>query len=66
MIPSTESGFVSRFADLVGLDGIKSKQRFEVLPYFVQKAQYLIHDSGDPFYKGNQYKTSIGADLKIG
>ena len=66
MVPSTESGFVSRFADLVGLDGIKSKQRLEVLPYFVQKAQYLEHDSGDPFYKGNQYKTSLGADLKIG
>jgi len=66
MVPSTESGFVSRFADLVGLDGIKSKQRFEVLPYIVQKAQYLDHDSGDPFYKGNQYKTAIGADIKIG
>ncbi|MCB9248602.1 MAG: carbohydrate binding family 9 domain-containing protein [Ignavibacteriales bacterium] len=66
MIPSTESGFVSRFADLVGLDGIQPKQRFEVLPYFVQKAQYLVHDSGDPFYSGNQYKTTLGADFKIG
>jgi len=66
MVPSTESGFVSRFADLVGLDGIKSKQRLEVLPYLVQKAQYLEHDLGDPFYTGNQYKTSLGADLKIG
>ncbi|MCB9208481.1 MAG: carbohydrate binding family 9 domain-containing protein [Ignavibacteriales bacterium] len=66
MVPSKESGFVSRFADLVGLDGITPKQRFEVLPYFVQKAQYLIHDSDDPFYSGNQYKTSFGADFKIG
>ena len=66
MVPSTESGFVSRFADLVGLDGIKSKQRFEILPYFVQKAHYIEHDAGDPFYKGNQYKTSFGADIKIG
>lgn len=66
MVPSTESGFVSRFADLVGLDGIKPKQRFEVLPYIVQKAQYLEHDSGDPFYSGNQYKTAMGADIKIG
>lgn len=66
MVPSTESGFSSRFADLVGLDGINSKQRLEVLPYVVQKAQFLDHDSDDPFYKGNQYKTSIGADLKIG
>lgn len=66
MVPSTESGFVSRFADLVGLDGIKSKQRFEILPYVVQKAQFIEHDAGDPFYKGNQYKTAIGADIKFG
>lgn len=66
MVPSTESGFVSRFADLVGLNGIKSRQRVEVLPYVVQKAQYLKHESGDPFYSNNQYKTALGADIKIG
>lgn len=65
MVPKKESGFVSKFADLVGLDGIKPKQRFEVLPYIVQKAQYLVHDFNDPFYKSNQYATSIGADLKF-
>lgn len=65
MVPKNESGFVSRFADLVGLDGIKPKQRIEFLPYLVQKAQYLIHDENDPFYKSNQYKTTLGADLKF-
>ncbi len=49
MVPKNESGFVSKFADLVGLDGIKPKQRFELLPYFVQRAQYLVHDENDPF-----------------
>lgn len=66
MVPKEESGFVSKFATLEGLDGIKPKQRFEVIPYFVQKAQYLRHDELDPFYKSNQYKTTIGADIKIG
>lgn len=66
MVPKTESGFVSRFALLEGLNGIKPKQRFEVLPYIVQKAQYLVHDANDPFYKSNQYRTSIGTDFKIG
>ncbi len=65
LVPRKESGFVSKFADLVGLDGIKPKQRFEVLPYFVQKAQYLVHDENDPFYKSKQYKTSFGADIKF-
>jgi len=65
MVPKNESGFVSKFADLKGLDGIKPKQRLEILPYIVQKAQYLVHDKNDPFYKSNQYKTTIGADLKF-
>ncbi|MBK7632334.1 MAG: carbohydrate binding family 9 domain-containing protein [Ignavibacteriales bacterium] len=65
LVPKKESGFVSKFADLIGLDGIKAKHRFEILPYFVQKAQYLVHDVNDPFYKSNQYKTSVGADIKF-
>ncbi len=66
MVPKQESGFVSHFATLEGLTGIEPKQRFEVLPYVVQKAQYLVHDEDNPFYKGNQYKTAFGADAKIG
>ena len=66
MVPKTESGFVSHFAELDGLKEIKPKQRFEITPYVVQKAQYLEHDAADPFYKGNQYKTTLGADMKIG
>jgi hypothetical protein len=65
MVPKNESGFASKFADLVGLNGIKTKQRFEILPYLVQKAQYLRHDKNDPFYKGNQYQTTFGADVKF-
>jgi hypothetical protein len=64
MVPYAESGFVSKFADLTGLIGIKPKQRFELLPYLVQKAQYLHHDRGDPFYEENQYQTSFGGDFK--
>ena len=66
MVPKNESGFVSRFAELQELSGIKPKQRFEILPYVVQKAQYLDHDDSDAFYKSNQYKTTLGADFKFG
>ena len=64
MVPKDESGFVSKFADLTGLNGIEPKQRFELLPYLVQKAQYLRHDKNDPFYAENQYQTSFGGDFK--
>ncbi|MFA6597296.1 MAG: DUF5916 domain-containing protein [Ignavibacteriaceae bacterium] len=66
MVPKKEGGFVSHFADLDGLEGIKDKPRIEILPYFVQKAQSLVHDPNDPFYKNNRYKTTIGGDIKIG
>jgi len=66
MVPKKENGYASRMATLVGLKGIKMKQRIEFLPYIVQKAQFLQHDSQDPFYEGNQFKTSFGGDFKIG
>lgn len=65
MVPKKESGFVSKFANLEGLTGIKPGQRFEILPYIVQKGQYLVHKSNDPFYKSKQYKTTVGADIKM-
>ncbi|MBI9071375.1 MAG: carbohydrate binding family 9 domain-containing protein [Melioribacteraceae bacterium] len=66
MVPKKESGYISHFAEMNNLTGIEPKQRLEVLPYYVQKAQYLVHDIEDPFYEGNQYKNSFGADLKVG
>jgi len=66
MVPKKESGFVSHFADLEGLDGIANRPRIEVLPYVVQKAQSLVHDPNDPFYKNNRYANSLGGDVKIG
>ena len=66
MVPKKESGFVSKFANLEGLTGIKTERRFELLPYFVQKGQYLIHEQNDPYYKGKQYRTTFGTDLKVG
>lgn len=66
MVPKKESGFVSHFATLEGLEGIQSKQRIEVLPYLVQRAQYLVHDANDPYYKSKQYRTTFGGDFKIG
>ncbi len=66
MVPNAESGFTSRFPDLVGLNGIKKKKRVEFLPYISTKGQYLDHDDNDPFYDNNQYQFKIGGDIKIG
>jgi hypothetical protein len=64
--PRNESGFVSRFADLVGIDHIAPPSRVEILPYISTKAQYLRHTPGDPFNDGSQYVPGAGVDVKFG
>lgn len=64
MVPKEETGFVSKFASLTGLDDLKSSNSVDVFPYFVQKAKYFQHDLQDPFYKSGQYPTALGADFK--
>ena len=65
-IPKNEGAGVSRFIDLVGLDGIKPSGKIEFLPYVTGKAEYLQHSSGDPFNTGSKYTPGIGADIKMG
>ncbi len=64
--PKKESGFVSRFADLVGIEHITPPQRVEVLPYINTRAEYKQHAGDDPFNTGSRYFPGMGADLKIG
>ena len=64
--PRKESGFVSRFPLLRGLDGVRARPYVEVLPYVTTKAEYLRHDAGDPFHDGSEYSPDGGADLRMG
>ena len=58
--PRNESGFTSRFPDLVGIEGITPPARIEYLPYVVGKAEYIQTAPGDPFNSGSEYSTGIG------
>jgi hypothetical protein len=64
--PRNESGFVSRFAELTGIEHISPPSRFEATPYITSRAEYLQHDPGDPFHTGSKYKPDFGADFKLG
>ena len=66
MVPKNESGWVSRFAELVGVQDIDPPQRLEVLPYVASSAEFTQHDPGDPFNDGSQFFHNAGVDLKIG
>jgi len=62
--PKNASGFVSRFADLVGIERITPPRRLEVLPYVNAQAAYTEHELGDPFNDGSTYTPAVGADLR--
>jgi hypothetical protein len=64
--PKKASGFVSRFVDLVGVDHVKPPRRFSLSPYVTTRAEYAGHSAGDPFNDGSRYRSTIGADLKMG
>jgi hypothetical protein len=64
--PRNESGFTSRFPDLIGIEGISPPSRIELLPYVTGKAEYIGHDPGDPFNSGEKYLPGIGLDVRAG
>jgi hypothetical protein len=64
--PRNESGFVSRFSELVGIEHITPPSRFEATPYMTGRAEYVQHKAGDPFHSGSSYKPDVGVDFKLG
>ncbi len=63
--PKNESGFVSRFADLTGIDGIKPRRAFEVVPYGVARTDLHSRES-NPFVDYAEHRMDAGVDLKYG
>ena len=64
--PRNESGFVSRFPDLIGLDDITPPAKIEFLPYITGKAEYKNNNPGDPFNSGGSYSPGFGLDIRAG
>ncbi|MEE9170101.1 MAG: DUF5916 domain-containing protein [bacterium] len=64
--PRDESGFVSRFVDLVGIENIDPARQIELLPYIRTKGEFTHPAADNPFNDGSRYRPDIGGDLKIG
>jgi len=62
----SESGFVSRFPTMTGLENIRPPRRLELTPYVTSKAEFLQHADGDPFNDGSRFRGTAGVDLKLG
>lgn len=66
LMPKTESGIVSRFGDLVGLDGVSPPRRLEIMPYVVARQDVNPGVSGNPFQSGRDRLGTLGADIVYG
>ncbi len=64
--PRNESGFVSRFANLSGIESIRPPRQIELTPYITTKAEFVESIDGDPFNDGSTITPDVGADLKLG
>ena len=64
--PKKESGFVSRFPELLGIEKVSPGRSLEIMPYFTGKAEFLRHDPGDPFNDGSEFISDGGVDLRMG
>jgi Domain of unknown function (DUF5916)/Carbohydrate family 9 binding domain-like len=70
--PRGESGRVSRFAELHGIDGVRSSQHLEIVRYITNKTEAVRFDtndlspyaSNDPFRSGCKVRFSAGGDLR--
>jgi len=65
-VPKEDNGYVSRFAKLVGIRGIRPGRYIEFLPYSVGQAQFSPEESGNPFQTGESFLGNAGFDLKVG
>ena len=65
-IPKEDSGYVSHFAKLIGIENINTGRHIEVLPYTVGQATFSPSQPGNPFQTGKDYLGNIGFDLKVG
>jgi hypothetical protein len=64
-VPKNESGFVSRFAHLTGIAGIKPRRTLELLPYGVARTDMSTSiDTGDPYNSSAEFLGDVGLDLK--
>lgn len=65
-IPRNSGVWVSAFAELHGIIGIKPQKQIEIQPYMVAQASTFEKEEGNPFVDGSKSKFTGGVDGKIG
>jgi len=67
LVPKGESGMASRMLDLEGLDGIESRRHLDLMPYLVNRNEFIEPSSqSSPFNDGSRQFAATGVDIKYG
>ena len=61
--PKKERGGIARFGHLVGMRGVRTGKRLELLPYTVARAEY-VDPGANPFRTRSEVGGSAGMDIK--
>lgn len=64
--PKEKSGYVSRFARLIGISNIEPGRLMEFSPFIVGKTEFSPKEPGNPFKTGSTLEGNIGFDFKSG
>ena len=64
-IAKEDKGYVSRFARLRGLTGIRQRVSGEFSPFVVGQAGFSPEEAGNPFSDGEVYRINAGIDAKL-
>ena len=62
--PPDQPGVVSRFGDLVGLEGLAAPSKLELIPYVRTQAETQRVPAGDPFTKAVAPGATAGLDVR--
>lgn len=64
--PQKSSGMVSNFGSLSGVTDLERPKRLEITPYTSGSLTRAPGESANPFFSPNDWKGSVGADIKYG
>ncbi|MBT3210050.1 MAG: carbohydrate binding family 9 domain-containing protein [Bacteroidetes bacterium] len=65
-IDNKESGWVSNFGELHGIENIKPKRQIEIAPFVLGKNEFYETEDDNPFSTGNDFSYNVGVDGKVG
>jgi hypothetical protein len=64
-IPMDAAGWVSKYGELEGIQGIKPKKEVELIPYLMGNYKNYEKEEGNPFSIGSEFGYNAGLDAKI-